>query len=102
MADYVLAGQTKRRAELAGEAEAIRARLARIATDLGHLDATIRLFDPDHDVAGIRPKRARGPRAAGRGGMARLVPGALRDAPGPMVTADVVERVMAARGVGGR
>jgi hypothetical protein len=95
--DYVLAGLVKRRAELAGEAEAIRARLARIATDLGHLDATIRLFDPDFNVTAIRAKRPRGPGVAGRGEMARLVLGVLRDAPGPMATAGVVERVMAAR-----
>ena len=96
MADYVVAGLVKRRAELAGEAEAIKARLARIATDLGHPDATIRLFDPDHDIAGIRAKRPRGPGVAGRGEMARLVLGALRDAPEPMTTAGVAERVMAA------
>jgi hypothetical protein len=50
------------------------------------------------NVAAIRAKRPRGPGAAGRGEMARLVLGALRDAPGPMTTAGVVERVMAARG----
>ncbi len=42
MTDYVLAGLTKRRAELSGEADALRNRLARIAADLGHLDAVIR------------------------------------------------------------
>ena len=42
MTDYVLAGLTKRRAELAGEAETLRARLAQTATDTGHLDAVIR------------------------------------------------------------
>ena len=97
MADYVVAGLVKRRAELAGEAEAIRARLARIAADLGYLDATIRLFDPESEISGIRARRPRRPGVAGRGEMARLVLGALRDAPGPMTTTGVVERVMAAR-----
>ena len=46
MTDYVLSGLTKRRAELAGEAEALRARLLQIGTDLGHLDAVIKQFDP--------------------------------------------------------
>ena len=59
MAEHVLSGLAKRRAELAGEADALRARLAAIATDLGHLDAVIRLFDPDYDLGAIRPKRPR-------------------------------------------
>lgn len=82
MVDYVLSGLVKRRAELAGEADALKARLARIATDLGHLDATIRLFDPDHDVAGIRPRRPRGPDVAGRGEMTRAILAVLREARG--------------------
>ncbi len=41
MTDYVLAGLTKRRAELTGEAETLRARLAQIDVDVGHLDAVI-------------------------------------------------------------
>jgi len=43
MTDYVLAGLTKRRAELAGEADTLKTRLAQIGTDLGHLDAVIRI-----------------------------------------------------------
>ncbi len=46
MTEHVLSGLTKRRAELAGEAETLRARLAQIAIDMGHLDAVIRQFDP--------------------------------------------------------
>ncbi len=68
MTDYVLAGLTKRRAELAGEAETLRARLAQIATDTGHLDAVIQQFDPDYDLGSIRPKRPRMQDAAGRRG----------------------------------
>ncbi len=36
MTDYVLAGLTKRRAELTGEADTLKARLAQIGTDVGH------------------------------------------------------------------
>ena len=96
---YVIAGLVKRRAELAGEAEALKKRLTQIGTDLGHLDATIRLFDPDHDIAAIRPKRPRGPGVAGRGEMSRFILGVLRGAPEPMTTASIVERLMAARGM---
>jgi hypothetical protein len=63
----VLAGLTKRRAELAGEAETLKTRLAKITTDTSHLDAVIRQFDPDYDLGSIRPKRPRMQDAAGRG-----------------------------------
>lgn len=98
MVDYVIAGLVRRRAEMAGEAETLKARLARIATDLGHLDATIRLFDPDHDIAGIRPKRPRGPDVAGRGEMSRAILAVLREASEPVTVTVISERLMAERG----
>ena len=92
----------KRRAELAGEADALRARLAQIAADLGHLDATIRLFDPDFDLAAIRPKRVRAADTARLGEMSRAVLCVLREAAGPMTTAEVVAAVTAGAGVDGQ
>lgn len=102
MTDYVLAGLTKRRAELSGEADTLKARLAQIATDLGHLDAVIRQFDPDYDLGSIRPKRPRGPDVAGRGEMSRFVLGVLREATEPMLTTDIAARFMAQRGMNGQ
>ena len=102
MADYVVSGLVKRRAELAGEADALKGRLAQIGADLGHLDATIRLFDPDFDLAAIRPRRVRAADTAKRGEMSRSVLGVLREAAGPMTTASVVEAVMTASGTDGQ
>ena len=95
----IVSGLTNRRAELSGEADTLRARLAAIGTDLGHLDAVIRQFDPDHDIAGIRPKRPRGPNTARPGEMSRYVLGVLREAQGPLTTVEVAQRFMAGRGV---
>ena len=80
MTDYVLSGLVKRRADLSGEADAIRVQLAQIGTDLGHLDAVIRQFDPNYDLGGICPKRPRGPDVAGRGEMSRFILKVLREA----------------------
>lgn len=98
MTDHVLSGLTKRRAELTGEADTLKARLAQIATDTGHLDAVIRQFDPDYDLASIRSKRPRGPDVAGRGDMSRFILKVLREATEPVTTHDVVRRLMAERG----
>jgi len=98
MTDYVLAGLTKRRAELTGEADALKARLVQIGTDLGHLDAVIRQFDPDYDLGSIRPKRPRGPDVAGRGEMSRFILGVLRETTEPVTTQEVARRLMTERG----
>ena len=98
MADYVIAGLVKRRAELAGEMRAIENRLTQIATDLSHLDAVIRQFDPDYDLTSIRPKRLREPDKAGRGEMARFVLGVLREASEPMPTSTITRLLIEARG----
>ena len=52
---HVVSALVAKRGELAGEAEHCRRELQRVADELGHLDATIRLFDPDYPLAGIRP-----------------------------------------------
>ncbi len=95
---YVLAGLTKRRAELAGEADTLKARLAQIGTDVSHLDAVIRQFDPDYDLGSIRPKRLREPDITGRGEMSRFILGVLREATEPVTTHEVVRRLMTERG----
>ncbi len=102
MTDYVLAGLTRRRAELAGEAGTLKARLAQIDIDLGHLDAVIRQFDPDYDLGSIRPKRSRGPDVARPGDMSRFVLGVLREAAEPMPTPGIVARFMAQKDMDGQ
>ena len=99
MTEHVLSGLVKRRAGLAGEAETLRARLAQIATDLGHLDAVIRQFDPDYNLGAIRAKRPRGPDVTRPGEMSRFVLGVLREATKPLPTPAIAARLMADRGM---
>ena len=102
MTEHVLSALTKRRAELAGQADALRARLAVIVTDMGHLDAVIRQFDPDYSIASIRPKRPRGPDVARPGEISRFVLDVLREATEAMPTPAIAARFMAARGMDGQ
>ena len=98
MTNYVLLGLSKRRAELTGEADAIKARLLQIHTDTAHLDAVIRQFDPDYELGSIKAKRQRGPDVAQRGERSRALLDVLREAGEPIATAEIVRRVIAAQG----
>jgi hypothetical protein len=63
--------------------------------NLAHLDATMRLFDPDIRPNTIRPKQQRARRAWFRPGEClRLIYDELRDAVQPMSTRELAERMM--------
>jgi hypothetical protein len=96
----VLSGLVAKRGELAGEVEHCRRELHRLADELGHLDATIRLFDPAFDLGGIRPRRRRrGHHWFGPGECQRLVLEVLRDAVGPLSDPGVTAAVAARKGL---
>ena len=100
--EHVLSALVRKRAELAGETNALRERLTGIAADMDHLDATIRLFDPDFNLAAIRAKRPRSSDAARPGEMSRFVLGVLREATEPIPTPAIAARMMAERGMDGQ
>jgi hypothetical protein len=82
---HVVSGLVAKRGELAGEAERHRRELHRLADELVHLEATIRLFAPDYDLGGIRVRRRRHRHQWFKPGECqRLVLEVLRDAPGPL------------------
>lgn len=86
-----------KRAEMAGEIEALQMRVRAMLIDLDALDSTIRVFQPDIDLEEVRPK-ALPPRHAGyRGEVARAVMNILRTEKRPMAVRDIALRVMAER-----
>ncbi len=50
--EHVIAGLTRKRADLAGRIEHTQTALRQLIIDLDNLDATLRLFVPDIDLAG--------------------------------------------------
>lgn len=97
---HVVSGLVAKRAELAGEAQGHRRALDRLAEELRHLDATIRLFAPDYDLGGIRPcRRRRAHRWFAPGECQRLVLETLRDAQGPLADALVTAAVATRKGL---
>ncbi len=98
MTDYVLTGLVKRRAELAGEVEALHNRLSGLLRDLETIDAAILQFDPQHRVEAIRPRAVRPPKDwANRGQMSRIVLNILRQAAEPMTSRDIALELLVAR-----
>ena len=100
MTDLALSALIRKRAELAGEIEATSAQLAQMRANLVHLDAVLRMLDPDTVPTEIAPKR-QVKRCAwfGEGELPRLVLDTLRQAPEPITTRDVAKGVMEQRGM---
>jgi len=92
---HVIGVLCSKRSELAGMVGQLEQRLAEYRADLGHLDATIRLFDPDVHPEELRPQQQRAYSAWFRPGEClRLIYDQLRDAPQPVTTRELVERIM--------
>ena len=58
---HVISALVAKRAEVAGDIENAQEALKKLIDDLEHIDATIRLFDPDYCIEGIKPKAFRPP-----------------------------------------
>ncbi len=89
------AALVRKRAELAGEIEALEAKLRGLWESLEHVDATILLFDHAHDLAGIKPKKLAydaGPFMHGE--LSRLILDALRPATEPMSVTEIAAAII--------
>jgi hypothetical protein len=97
--EHALSALLRERAELAGQFEHHQAVARQLLMDIDSLDATIRLFAPDIDLADIKPKPLPPRHAAYKGEVARIVLGTLRDAKRPCTTHELTTYVMAERGM---
>jgi hypothetical protein len=92
---HVISALSNKRAELAGIVSQLERQLGQEQAKLAHLDATMRLFDPDIRPNTIRPKQQRTRSAWFRPGEClRLIYDELRDAVQPMTTRELAERIM--------
>lgn len=93
-----VAGLVAKRGEIAGQIELAQIRLRRLIADLDAVDTTIRLFAPELATETIKTRKLDPPQhQAMRGEVKRIVLDALREAQGPITTAQVAEKVMSAR-----
>ena len=92
---HVMSALRNKRAELAGMLRQLEQQLVRQRANLAHLDATMRLFDPDIRPKDIRPKQPRERNAWFRPGEClRLIYDELREATQPLTTRELAERIM--------
>jgi len=97
---HVIGALRNMRAELAGIVLSLEQQLVQRRASLTHLDATMRLFDPELRPEEIRPRQQRTCNAWFRPGEClRLVYDVLRDAAEPVRTPDLVARIIAMKSI---
>ena len=97
---HVIRALRDKRSELAGLVKGLEQKLGEHRTALTHLDATLRLFDPEIRPEEIRPHRSRTRSVWFRPGEClRLIYDVLRGAPQPLTTREIAERVIDTKGM---
>ena len=92
---HVIGALRNKRAELAGTLHQLEQQVVQERANLSHLDATMRLFDPDIRPKDIGPKQQRARNAWFRSGEClRLIYDELREATQPVSTRELAERIM--------
>lgn len=100
MTDYLLEGLKKTRADITGEIALCQARLAKLSTDLEHVDGVLAVIAPDFVAESVLPKVFTPPKSwSKRGEMSRAVLSILRVASGPLSTREIASMVIAQRGL---
>jgi hypothetical protein len=97
---HVIGALRNKRAELDGILRQLEQQLAQQRANLAHVDATMRLFDPDIRPKDIRPKQPRERNAWFRQGEClRLIYDQLREATQPVTTRELAERIMRVKAI---
>ena len=96
---FAISALVRKRAELTGLIDRHRAELDVMTANLGHVDATLRLFDPEIRLDAIRPKAPRPAADPGRPEITtRMVLDALRRASEPLGAREIAARLLAEMG----
>ncbi len=101
---HVVSALVTKRSELAGMIQFHRIEIERVGADLKHLDATLKLFAPEIDLRSLGAKRVRKSIMGGfkffkPGESHRLILDLLREAGRPVLTADILSRVIDRKGL---
>jgi hypothetical protein len=101
MADpHIISALSRKRAEIAGVVADLERQIAGQRALLAHLDATLRIFDPDAKPEAIPPRRVA--HTTGRfatGDISGACMTAIRESAAPVSSRDIAQRLMASYGL---
>jgi hypothetical protein len=100
MTEKVVLALIAKRAEIQGYIQDLETKARRWRARLAHVDATLTIFSPDTDPEAIQPKRSYRRSQYFRGGeFSRLCLDVLREAKGPLSTAEIIAGTLKAKGL---
>jgi len=97
MSSITVSGLIKKRSEISGRIHAIQEEAARLIAALDHIDATLRIFDPEIDFEDLPVKALPPPNAAFRGEFQRSLLEMLRGCQRYQTTDELTVKVMVQR-----
>jgi hypothetical protein len=97
----IIGALIERVAEIRGQIAVLEGHITKQRAALGHVEATLRMFDPAYDGKRVRPKRAAPPRSTyfAMGEISKRCREALRDAAAPISAEDIAVRAMQDKGL---
>ncbi|MGH6735116.1 MAG: hypothetical protein ACRECX_03425 [Methyloceanibacter sp.] len=95
--EHTISGLLQKRADLLGEAERIRDRLAEIKNDVSAVDRVLTTLGYTGDLDAQMPRQKREV-IFGRGELTRAILGELRGADGPMTSREIAQAIIAVSG----
>jgi len=94
---HVVSALKEKRIAIASQIESLQGQIRQAVIALDHVEASLRLFDPDVDLAALAPRKVAQVLYDHRGDTGRVILETLRTAMRPLTTAQVCEAVMKAR-----
>ena len=96
---HVVSALKEKRIQIASEIESLQGKLRKAVIDMDHVEASLRLFDPDADMGALGPRKVPQVLSDIHGDTGRVILDTLRTATAPLPTAKVCDAVMKARGL---
>jgi len=97
--EHVVSGLIRKRGEMAGQIEAAQNTVRELMANLAHIDATLRLFQPNINLSGVKVRVVPGHAAALYGEMTRNIMDVLRGAVEPQSVRQITAAIVAKRGL---
>lgn len=94
---HVISALKTKRIQVASQIESLQGQIRQAVMDLDHVEAALRLFDPDVDLAALSPRKVAQVLTDHHGDTGRVILETLRTSMRPLTTAQVCDAVMKAR-----